>query len=47
MLVYGMAYVDFGQQQYEQRYQEQQCLLLQKRAAALGYQLVPLQEAVS
>jgi transposase len=47
MLVYGMDYVDFGQQQYERRYQEQQRLLLQKRAAALGYQLVPLQEAVS
>jgi transposase len=43
MLRYGMEYTDLGQQQYEQRYQEHQCLLLQKRAAALGYQLTPLQ----
>jgi transposase len=43
MLRYGMEYTDLGQQQYEQRYQEQQHLLLQKRAAALGYQLTPLQ----
>lgn len=47
MLTYGMEYVDLGQRKYEQRYQEQQRLLLQKRAAAFGYQLVPLQEAVS
>jgi len=44
MLCYGMEYTDLGQQQYEQRYQEQQHLLLQKRAAALGYQLTPLQK---
>jgi transposase len=44
MLRYGMEYTDLGQQQYEQRYQEQQHLLLQKRAAALGYQLTPLQK---
>jgi hypothetical protein len=43
MLCYGMHYTDLGQQQYEQRYQDQQRLLLQKRAAALGYQLTPLQ----
>ena len=47
MLVYGMDYVDAGQQKYEQRYQEQQRLILQKRAATFGYLLVPLQEAVS
>jgi len=43
MLRYGMEYTDLGQQQYQQRYQEHQHLLLQKRAAALGYQLTPLQ----
>jgi len=43
ILRYGMEYTDLGQQQYEQRYQEHQRLLLQKRAAALGYQLTPLQ----
>ena len=43
MLRYGMEYTDLGQQQYEERYQEHQRLLLQKRAAALGYQLTPLQ----
>lgn len=43
MLKYGMAYVDDGQQQYEQRYQEQQLKSLQKRAAALGYGLVSVQ----
>ncbi len=43
MLKYGMAYVDDGQQQYEQRYQEQQLKSLQKRAATLGYGLVSIQ----
>ena len=42
MLRYGMDYVDDGQQQYEQRYQEQQRKYLEKKAAALGYQLVDL-----
>ena len=43
MLKYGMEYVDQGQQRYEQRYQEQQRNYLQKKAAALGYQLVRIQ----
>lgn len=43
MLRYGMEYTRLGQEEYEQRYQEHQRLLLQKRAAALGYQLTPLQ----
>jgi transposase len=43
MLRYGMEYADLGQQLYEQRYRETQHVLLQKRAAALGYQLTPLQ----
>lgn len=43
MLRYGMAYVDAGQHQYEQRYQEQQLRLLKKKAAALGYAVVNIQ----
>jgi len=42
MLRYGMEYVDLGQREYENRYQEQEHKLLQKRAAALGYTLTPL-----
>ena len=48
MLRYGMEYVMQGHDQYQQRYQEHQHRLLQKRAAALGYVLTPLQvEGVS
>ena len=43
MLKYGAGYVDDGQQKYEQRYQEQQLKSLQRRATALGYQLVSTQ----
>ncbi len=43
MLVYGMEYVRSGQADYQKRYQEQQYHFLQKRAAALGYTLSPLQ----
>ena len=43
MLRYGMEYVSQGQQEYEQRYQEQQRQALKRRAAALGYELVCLQ----
>jgi hypothetical protein len=42
MLRYGMEYVDGGQQLYEQQYKEQQRKYLDKRAAALGFQLVDL-----
>lgn len=43
MFVYGTEYVRSGQADYEKRYQEQQYHFLQKRAAALGYTLSPLQ----
>lgn len=43
MLRYGMEYTDLGQKQYQQRYQEQRRRFLEKQAAALGYQLTPLQ----
>lgn len=43
MLRYGMNYVSEGQQKYEQRFQEQQHKYLQKKAAALGYQLMCVQ----
>jgi len=41
MLKYGQQFVDKGMEYYEQRYQNQQIQLLQKRAAKLGLQLVP------
>ena len=41
MLKYGEQFVDKGMEYYEQRYQNQQILLLRKRAAKLGMQLVP------
>jgi hypothetical protein len=40
MLRYGMSYADAGQQQYEQRYQEQQVKWLKKKAALLGYTIL-------
>jgi transposase len=43
MLKYGQQFVDKGMEYYEQRYQNQQIQLLQKRAAKLGLQLVPTQ----
>lgn len=43
MLRYGLSYVDAGQQQYEQRYQEQLLKSLKKKAAALGYAVVDIQ----
>ena len=44
MLKYGMDYTDQGQQYYEERYRERVLKALDKHAATLGYQLVPLQE---
>ena len=40
LLKWGHAYVDKGQQHYEERHREQQLQLLTKRAAKLGLQLV-------
>lgn len=39
MLKYGQQYVDKGTEYYEQRYRQQQILLLQKKAAKLGLQI--------
>jgi transposase len=43
ILKYGQQFVDKGMDYYEQRYQNQQIQLLQKRAAKLGLQLAPAQ----
>ena len=40
MLKYGRGYVDKGADFYEQKYREQQILILKKKAAALGLQLM-------
>jgi len=45
MLKYGGAYVDKGQQHYEQRYEERIVKNLARNAKHHGYQLIPLVEA--
>ena len=40
MLKYKEAYVDKGQDYYDQKYRQQQLRMLQKKAAELGLQLV-------
>ena len=47
MLRWGQAYVDIGQQAYEERYQARRLRSLTSTAAQLGYQLVKKSEAVS
>ena len=42
MVRYGQDYVDQGEKQYQQRYQEQQMRLLKKRARQMGFALVAL-----
>jgi transposase len=42
MLKYGHGYVDRGMHFYEQQFREQQILLLQKKAAKLGFQITQL-----
>lgn len=41
MLTKGAAYVELGQQAYEQKYQERRIAHLQRQAKTLGFQLVP------
>lgn len=41
MLRFGQEYVDRGQEFYEERYRQQQLCLLNKRAAQLGFSVVP------
>lgn len=42
MLTRGQSYVDAGQKQYEERYQQRMVHHLTKRAQALGFQLIPV-----
>jgi len=46
MVRYGQDYVDQGEKQYQQRYQEHQMRLLKKRARHMGYALVCAQTGV-
>ena len=46
MLRYGQAYVDAGAEYYERRYQQRALRAAKRRAAQLGYQLVPMSDAV-
>jgi transposase len=46
MLTRGQAYVDAGQQHYEERYQQRMVHNLAKRAQALGFQLIPAPQPV-
>ena len=43
MLTKGAAYVDQGQEYYEERYRQRVLLHLKKKATAMGLQLVPVQ----
>ena len=47
MLRYGQGYVDAGAQYYESQYRERALRTAKRRAAQLGYQLVPLSEALA
>src|SRR5262245_44924108 len=44
MLRYGTAYVDAGQQAYEQKYRDRVLTNLQRKAKTLGYQLVHVED---
>ena len=44
MLRYGTAYVDAGQQAYEQKYRDRVLTNLQRKAKALGYKLVHVED---
>ena len=45
MLRYGQEYVDAGAEYYERHYQQRALRAAKRRAAQLGYQLVPLRDA--
>jgi len=47
MLRYGTAYVDAGQQVYEQKYRDRVLTNLQRKAKAFGYQLVHVEDTGS
>ena len=42
MLRHGQAYVDAGAEYYESQYQQRALRAAKRRAAQLGYQLVPM-----
>ena len=44
MLRYGTAYVDMGQQAYEQKYRDRVLTNLQRKAKAFGYKLVHVED---
>ena len=44
MLRYGTAYVDAGQQAYEQKYRDRVRTHLQRKAAVFGYKLVHVED---
>ena len=45
MLRYGQEYVDAGAEYYESQYQQRALRAAQRRAAQLGYRLVPMPDA--
>ena len=45
MLRYGQEYVDAGAEHYERQYQQRALRAAKRRAAQLGYQLVPISDA--
>ena len=45
MLRYGQEYVDAGAEYYERRYHQRALRTAKRRAAQLGYQLVPMSDA--
>jgi hypothetical protein len=45
MLRYGQGYVDAGAQYYESQYRERALRAAKRRAAQLGYRLVPTADA--
>ena len=46
MLRYGQEYVDAGAEYYETQYQQRALRAAKRRAAQLGYQLVPMSDAL-
>ena len=44
MLRYGQEYVDAGTEYYEHQYQQRALSAAKRRAAQLGYQLVPMSD---
>ena len=45
MLRYGQEYVDADAEYYERQYQQRALRATKRRAAQLGYQLVPMSDA--